>query len=152
MKIRNAILAVAGLALIGCAPEAKGPGADAAHARHEHMEALGKAFKALDKEAKTSAPDAAAMAASVTTIDDLARQLPDWFPAGSGPQDGVKTHAKPEVWTDFAAFAEKAQHLQDAASALRAAAPAGVDAMRAKMNDVGDSCGACHKQFRAKDA
>jgi cytochrome c556 len=146
------VVAVAALALAGCAPEAKGPGAEAAHVRHEHFESLGKAFKALDTEAKKAAPDAAAMAASAATIDDLAHQLPTWFPAGSGPQDGVKTHAKPEVWTDADAFAERARHLRDATGALRAAAPEGVEAMRAKMKDVGAACGACHKQFRAKGA
>lgn len=150
MKIQTLITIAAMLALAACSEEAKGPGAEAAHARHENFEKLGKAFKGLSEEAKKSTPDAAAMAASAATIDDLAKDLPNWFAAGSGPQDGVKTHAKAEVWTDAPGFADKARALREKTAALRAASSQGAAAMAPLIGDVGDRCGACHKQYRSR--
>ena len=57
-------------------------------------------------------PDAAAMAASAATIDDLAKDLPNWF-AWAAALNGVKTHAKAEVWTDTPGFADKARALRE---------------------------------------
>jgi cytochrome c556 len=151
MTIRNLSVIAALAALTACAPEAKGPGAEAAHARHEHFEDLGRTFRVLNDQAKKSAPDAAAMAAAAAKVDDLAKDLPNWFPAGSGPQDGVKTHAKAEVWTNAAGFAEQAQLLQEQTARLRAAAPRGVAAMKPLIADVGARCGSCHKQYRERN-
>ncbi|MGE3301748.1 MAG: cytochrome c [Hyphomonadaceae bacterium] len=151
MSVFAVILGAFGVCLTACSQPPATPGARAAHERHEHFEALGKAFKALDDESKRAAPDAVRMARHVDEVADLAQRLPNWFPEGSGPWDGVKTHARPEIWTDPVSFSERARAFQNAAEKLRAAAPEGVAAMRARMGDVGAACGACHKAFREKD-
>jgi cytochrome c556 len=151
MKIRAfVIVAAAALALSACAPADTSPGGVAAKARHEHFETLGKTFKGLMDEGKKPAPDAAKMTAAAAEIDALAQDLPNWFPAGSGPADGVKTHAKAEVWTQADAFAEKAKGLRDEAAALKAASAEGVVAMQPHVAALGGKCKDCHDQFKAK--
>lgn len=136
------------LALAACAPET--PGSRAAHDRHENMEALGDAFKALTDESRKDAPDQAVMAENAAKVGEMAESLPAWFPAGSGPQDGVKTAAKADVWLNEIEFADKVQEFQAQARELKAAAADGVDAMIAQTNDVGQTCKACHQKFREK--
>jgi cytochrome c556 len=148
MKTPSFIGILVALALAGCAPET--PGGKAAHARHENMEELGDAFKALSDEAKKDAPDAAAMKENAIAIADLAEELPAWFPAGSGPQDGVKTHAKADVWSNEMEFADKVHTFQSEAHELRTVSGDGPDAIAAQVGDLGETCSACHKQFREK--
>jgi cytochrome c556 len=138
------------LGLAACEPAPKTPGAIAARARHENMEKLGRAFKALGDEVKKSAPDAAKLTALAAQIDESAQVLSSWFPAGSGPQDGVKTHAKPEVWTRAGDFADAVARLKNETRELRANAPNGAPAIAANVKDVGEACGECHRTFRAK--
>jgi cytochrome c556 len=139
---------LAAAALLGCAPET--PGSRAAHERHEKMEELGDVFKTLSDEAKKDKPDAAVMSENATKVGELAESLPGWFPAGSGPQDGVKTLAKADVWLNELEFADKVREFQQQASELKTASADGVDAMIAQTNDVGQTCKACHQKFREK--
>lgn len=75
------------------------------------------------------------------------------WPEGSdntGPMKG-KTRAKPEAWTTWPAISKKQEALVTAVTALQPAAGQGLDALRGKIGDVGQSCKACHDDFRAKD-
>jgi cytochrome c556 len=114
------------------------------------MEELGDVFKTLSDEAKKDKPDAAVMSENATKVGELAESLPGWFPAGSGPQDGVKTLAKADVWLNELEFADKVREFQQQASELKTASADGVDAMIAQTNDVGQTCKACHQKFREK--
>jgi cytochrome c556 len=77
-----------------------------------------------------------------------AKQIPGLFPPGTDKGD---TKALPEVWSDSAGFAKAAANLGTAADKLTAAAKADdKDAFAAALKDVGGSCGACHKTYRAK--
>lgn len=151
MKAFVVLAPLACLALAACGgPQT--PGAKAAHERHEHFEALGKAFKALGDELKKDAPDTAKVRESAGAINGYASQVKTWFPAGSGPQDGVKTHALQAVWTDPDGFGQAAAKLTDAASALNAAAQAGdLAAVRGAVPPLGAACKGCHEHFRHKD-
>lgn len=124
------------------------PGEIAAEARHEKFESIGDSFKVINQEAKKPAPDAALIKARAAEIATLAEELPTWFPAGSGPQDGVKTDALEAVWTDQAKFAERAEGLKVASAALRDSDDASVVANAGKL---GAACKACHDSFRKKD-
>ncbi len=145
-----AVAAMAACVALGACQGQTGPGATAAHERHGNFESLGKAFKTLSDEAKKPAPDEAVMKAQAVMIADLARDLPNWFPAGSGPQDGIKTHALETVWTKPAEFQAKALELQAKAEALRAASALGVDAMKPVAGSLGAACKSCHDEFRKK--
>jgi cytochrome c556 len=151
MKAFALLTPIACLALAACGgPQT--PGAKAAHERHKHFEALGKAFKGLGDELKKSAPDLATVREDAAAIDGSATQLKTWFPTGSGPQDGVRTHALAGVWTQPDAFGQKAAKLTDAADALNTAAKAGdLAAVRGAVAPLGAACKGCHDQFRKKD-
>jgi cytochrome c556 len=120
--------------------------------RQENLKALGKNFKALREELAKGAPDKAALVADAQTIDKLAQALPGWFPAGSGPEAGVKTAAKPEIWAKPAEFKQVAEALAPQTHKLvEAAATGDVAVIGAQAKETGAACGACHKEFKVKD-
>jgi cytochrome c556 len=149
--MKRLILLAPVLALTACGgPQT--PGSRAAHERHEHFEALGKAFKRLGDELKKDAPDLAGVKQNAATIKGAAGQLKTWFPAGSGPQDGVKTHALAEVWNRPDAFGQAATRLTDAAATLNTAAQSGdLAGVRGAFLPLGNACKGCHDRFRQKD-
>lgn len=139
------------LALTACGgPQT--PGEKAAYERHERFEALGKAFKTLGDELKKDAPDIARIKESAAAINGDAGQLRTWFPAGSGPQDGVKTEALEAAWKQPDAFAQATTKFAEAAAALNAAAQTGdLAQVRGAVLPLGGTCKGCHDKFREKD-
>ena len=72
-----------------------------------------------------------------------------WFPAGSGPETGIKTAAKPEIWAQPADF--KAAHdalVVEAGKLVTVAASGDAAAIGAQLQATGKACGGCHKPFR----
>jgi cytochrome c556 len=140
------VLATAGVAL---AQEAS-PGGRAVLARQAHYKDLGKAFGGIGAELRKEAPDKAAIAANASTMAALAKDLPAWFPKGSGPEAGVKTAAKAEIWSDAAGFDAAATRLQaETAKLAEAAAGGDLDAIKAQARATGGACQACHERYRA---
>lgn len=118
------------------------------HERHEGMEAIGKANKAIKRELDGASPDLAAVRTSAAKISDLSQKASGWFPAGTGPDVG-KTGAKPEIWKNLDDFTVKMRNFQNAARAFNAAASGGdVTAVKARFADVGKSCKGCHDKYR----
>lgn len=151
-----AAVAAGALALSGgavLAQDAAGtPGGKAVLARQAHYKDLGKAFGAIGAELRKDAPDKAAIAANATTAAGLAADLPSWFPKGSGPEAGVKTAAKAEVWSDAAGFAAAVTKLQQETAKLQQVAAAGdLDALKAQARATGGACKNCHDQYRAPE-
>jgi cytochrome c556 len=129
------------------------PAGRAVAARHQSFKQLGGAFKALVDELKKPSPDKTGLAASAQKMNDLASQQISWFPAGSGPESGAKTAAKPEIWRDPAGFAAAVQRLQGATTKLQQVAVAGddLDALKAQVRETGGACKNCHDKFRVPD-
>jgi cytochrome c556 len=122
------------------------------HDRQAHYKQIGKAGKGIYDQLNSAAPDVAAIQAYAKTIDQLAPQIPSWFPAGSGPEAGVKTAAKPDIWTHPADFKAAAAGLASEAHKFDAVAAGGdLSAIRAEYNPLGKACKTCHDQFRKKD-
>lgn len=72
------------------------------------------------------------------------------FPPGTEKANDTK--ALPAVWSDKADFAAKGKALQDAAEKLVTLADADDKAgFAAQFAEVGKTCGACHRQYKAKD-
>lgn len=146
----SAVVAVSLLAL------AAGGGAVAATkaeqtiaARQAGYKQIGGAFKAINDQLKSGSPDTRLIAANAKTIHDLSLKAPSWFPKGSGPEAGVKTKAKAEIWTDSAKFAAAMKTFQTESAKLQQVAAKGdVGAIQAQVRAVGGSCGGCHKPFR----
>jgi cytochrome c556 len=118
--------------------------ADAFHERHMAMQAVGDAMKPLGAMAKKEAPfDAAAVKASATTIADNLKKAATLFPAGSG---GGESRAKPEIWTDAAAFDKAMKDAHAAALALQGVKDEA--AFGPALGALGGNCKSCHDKYR----
>jgi cytochrome c556 len=149
--IRFALALFVGLAAGGAALAAV-DAAKVEHDRHENFHKIGAAFKVVNDQLKADKPDAGAIGAQARVIHGLAPQIPSWFPAGSGPESGVKTRAKAEIWTDKAGFAAAAKGLETESAKLETIARAGdMDAIKAQVKATGEACGTCHKKFRGPE-
>lgn len=126
--------------------------ASVVQARQAHYKEIGKAMKGIGDSLGSPSPQLPAIQAYARQIDQLAPQIPSWFPAGSGPEAGVKTGAKPDIWAkptefkaDAVAFATEAHHFDQVATA------GDLNAIRAEALSLGKACKTCHESFRQKD-
>jgi cytochrome c556 len=122
-------------------------------ARQDGMKQIGRNFKAVFDQLHASAPDAAVLRTSTEQLAELAGRAPTWFPGGTGPETGIKTAAKTEIWAQPADFAAKAAALASTTRALAAGAaqssdPAVLNPLAAQ---VGGACKACHTSYRVPD-
>ena len=70
---------------------------------------------------------------------------------GEGTDKGLPQRAKPEVWKESAKFKAAADKMIGEVAKLDAAAKSGsLDAIKAATGAVGQSCKACHDDFRAE--
>lgn len=93
--------------------------------------------------------DAKAAAANANIVNDLAA-LP--FTAfGEGTDKGLPNRAKPEIWKEAAKFKAAGDKMVAEVAKLDAAAKTGnLDAIKAAVGGVGQTCKACHDDFRAE--
>jgi len=92
----------------------------------------------------------------VTKLEKPAKAMARWikvfpteFPPGS--DKGGNTKALPKIWSDPAGFVKAADRLAVAADKLAADARTGnVQTFAAQLKVVGDACGACHKEYKAR--
>ena len=118
------------------------------HERHEGMEGMGKATKAIGRELKSSTPNLETIRASAKTITDFAPHVASLFPPGTGSDVG-KTGAKDEIWQTPQDFIAKAGDFQKAAQAFGGAAQGGdINAIKASFGGLGKACKACHDKYR----
>lgn len=118
--------------------------------RHEGMEEIGDAWKALSGAVKAANPDLGKVQDEAATLARLAPEVSGWFPPGTGPDVG-KTRAKAEIWQKPEDFADKRNAFQRAAQAFNAAAQSGdLAAIKARHGDLGKSCKACHDLYRSE--
>ena len=119
------------------------------HVRHEGMEAIGDAQKAIHRA--LGASDLPTVRSNAAKIAQLSQQASGWFPAGTGP-DVAKTRAKPDIWQTPDDFAAKLRNFQGAARAFNAAASGNdVAAMNSAFGQLGGACKACHEKYRAEE-
>lgn len=120
--------------------------------RIDNYKKIGKAFKDINDGLKADAPDAKAIAAQAKVIKDLSGHIPSWFPKGTGPEAGVKTRAKAEIWSDWATFAAAAKGLQTESAKLETIAKGGdIDAIKGQVKATGGACKTCHDKFRGPE-
>jgi cytochrome c556 len=119
--------------------------------RHDNMEALGDATKAINNELKSSSPDVAVIRKSADEIAKLAPELHGWFPEGTGPDVG-KTRAKAEIWQKPEDFTQKANAFRQAEQQFQAAVHSGdVGKIQGAFADLGKTCKACHDPYRSPE-
>jgi cytochrome c556 len=120
--------------------------------RHHHFHDIGSAFKGVMDELKKPDPSIAEIQKFAAVIDGLAPQVPSWFPAGTGPETGIKTQALATVWQKPDEFKKDAAAFTTQAHAFNTAALTGkLDAVRAGARPLGETCKTCHETFRARD-
>ena len=117
--------------------------------RHDNYEDIGKNMKALQDNMKAATPDMAAVIAAATKIKDYAGQMGTWFPAGTGPDSGIKTEAKANIWTDRATFDAAVVKLQEESTKLAAVTDAA--GFKAQFPVTGGACKNCHDTFREEE-
>ena len=142
-----------GMTAAGAGALAQSAGAKAVAVRQANFKQMGAAFKATNDELKNDKPNTAAISAQAKKLNDLAKTEQTWFPKGSGPEAGVKTAAKPEIWSDAAGFAAAVKSLQSEAAKLQQVSAGGnVDAVKAQVKATGGACGSCHNKYRVKQS
>jgi len=120
--------------------------------RQTQLKKFGKAFKAMNDELKSSSPDVAAIQAAAATLPVESAGMEDWFPAGSGPESGVKTDALPAIWENRADFDEKIVKFKAASDVLVAASATGdLTAIGDAFGMTGGTCKSCHDTYRKDD-
>ncbi|MEO6717715.1 MAG: cytochrome c [Novosphingobium sp.] len=123
--------------------------ANQAPARVAGYRDLGAAFKAFNDALRSPSPQPAILQASVRKIRSAAAQQYGWFPSGSAPRPGLKTAAKPEIWSQPGRFRQSQDAFSAQAAALEPAVASGnLAVMRTAARSLGAACKGCHDQFR----
>jgi cytochrome c556 len=141
--------AVAALLVCGqAAAQFKNPD-DAIEYRQGALAVMGNHFSRIGAMASGKLPfDAQAVQANADLVVTLARLPWSAFMEGSDKGD---TNARPEVWSQADKFKAASRKLEDATVKLAAAARTGnQDAVKAAYGAAGETCKACHDDFRKK--
>ena len=139
-------IALAAVAAVVSIAGATATGTTAIKERHEAMEDIGQAMKALAAIAKKEAPfDAEVVKASAETIANLLEKAADLFPDGSDKGD-VETWAKAEIWTDRENFNKDLQSAHAAAVEMQSVTDEA--AFGAALGALGNGCKTCHDKYR----
>jgi len=124
----------------------------AVEARQSNFKDMGGAFKAIRDQLRRGTPDIVAIQQAAQQMKDYADQQHTWFPKGSGPEAGVKTDAKAEIWSDTAGFSEVQKvFAAEAPKLLTAANAKDIDGLKAQVLVVGKTCKGCHDKYRVPD-
>ena len=113
--------------------------------RQKDMKENGASAKALKKAVEEK--DYATAELKAKEIAGHAAQIPDLFPKGSTSE---KSRAKSEIWEKWDEFTKDAAQMKKTSSELaEAAAAKDATKVKAKFDDLGNTCDSCHKSFRA---
>lgn len=146
--VTAALIAFAGTAAIGAAAN------DVIAARQGHYKELGKAFKAINDQLKSSTPDIAVIKANAPTVTKIGKQQhhENWFPAGTQSGQGLQTSASAAIWKNQSDFnAKRADFAKASASFAGIAAKGDLEAIKASVGAIGKTCKACHETYREQD-
>jgi cytochrome c556 len=142
----GAVLVAAGSSYAQLDPKA------AIAARVNGYRETGAAFKTINDQLKTDAPAKIMLRISAKRIAQTAHEQYGWFPAGSGPDAGVKTKAKPVIWSDAAGFKAAQDRLDKEAAMMAQLVDTGdAAAIKKQAHALGEACAACHNRYRAED-
>ena len=119
--------------------------------RQQGLKDMGAAAKVIRDELKGT-PDLEKIKDASAKIQKTADEMANWFPSGSGPEAGVNTAAKPDIWSDPDGFSSARKALVEQSAKLAEAAKSGdAQAVGASFKNVGKSCGGCHEKFKVKE-
>ena len=143
-----ASLAAAGLAT---AAYAFAP-ADTIRMRQANYKQMAAALKGTNDQLRADSPSLPLIRQHSALLNRHAVRVLRWFPRGTGPESGVRTRAKAEIWTDRRGFTQAGARLLVAARELDAAARRGdIARVRAAFPGLRGACGACHDAYRGPE-
>ena len=120
---------------------------DAIKYRKASFTVMAAHFGRIGAMASGRAPFDAAIAAENAAIVETMSKLP-WVAFGAGTDKG-DTRALPAIWSEQAKFKEGADKMQAEVGKLAAAAKTGnLDSVKAAFGAAGQTCKACHDNFR----
>lgn len=124
--------------------------ADTIKARQQGFKALGAASKTIRDELRDGG-DAQKIRAAAIDIRKAADAIAAWFPAGTGPEAGVKTEAKAEIWKDAAGFAKAREaFVREAQRYVQLADAGDIAGLNEANKALGQTCKGCHDSYREK--
>ncbi len=121
------------------------------HARHEHYEELGDAFKVVRDQSKASKPDMAAIKTAAKFVGEAAAEQAEVVPGRHRPGSRQDAGARCNLG-QARGIQSRDEKIQRRGAEVDSAANAGdADAVKTAFGDVGKACKGCHEQFREKE-
>ena len=153
--MKKFVICVTAVAALCGAAYAQRPAASAAatiQARQANYKQMAVALRAIGEQLRSGSPDLAQIRPRAALLANRATQLLRWFPRGTGPETGVRTRAKAEIWSNHQGFLHSGATFLVAARELNAAAAAGdLARVRAALPAVQRTCSGCHDNFRGPE-
>jgi len=147
-----ASLAIAGAVTMAAAQTRFAPAAETIRMRQANYKQMGGAVKGVNDQLAGDAPAIAEIRRHSATIARHARNVLTWFPHGTGAEAGVRTRAKPEIWSDPRGFRVAGANLLVAARGLDAEARSGdVEGVRTALPTLRRACAGCHETYRGPE-
>ena len=123
---------------------------DALKYRKAAMTLIGAHFGALGAMARGDRPFDAAVATANAQVMEMASKLPFEAMFVAGTHDNANTTAKGNIVTDKDKFLAGAKRMQDEVVKLVAAAKTDQAGLRTQFGAVGQTCKACHTDYRTQ--
>ncbi len=116
------------------------------------MSTLGTQMRASGMILRNEIARPADLVSHATGLHQASQFLAELYPAGTGPEQIPDSRAKPEIWEHWDDFAERAAGFEEASAKLVEVARTGdMAAYGAQFRQVGQSCSACHDDFRVPE-
>jgi cytochrome c556 len=118
--------------------------------RQSNYRRMEAAMSAISDQLRAVRPSLQDIGVQSAWLDHFGGQLLREFPRGTGPEAGVRTRARPAIWSNPRGFQRAGGRLLVAARGMRAAALRGdLVRVRAAFPLVRAACNGCHRDFRA---
>lgn len=151
-KLVIASFAVAAICGVAYAQQPAANAAATIQARQASYKQFAGALKGISDQLRSGSPDIAQIRPRAALLADRSVLILRWFPRGTGPEAGVRTRAKSEIWSNAAGFRHAGAAFVVATRALNRAARSGdLAQVRTALPAVQRACGACHDSFRAPE-
>jgi cytochrome c556 len=117
--------------------------------RQQGFKTTGSAFKAVKDGLQGGHADPDRIRDAAAQFQQTAGRIASWFPSSTGPDAGIKTAARAEIWSDAAGFKQAGDQFAEQArkfAALAASDTVDPDALKS----LGATCAGCHDKYRVR--
>ena len=148
-KLLHPLFLIAAVSLAAPAAAQFAKPEDAVKYRQSAFALIGNHMSRINGQLKSGRPDMQEVRSSAELVQLLAPLPFEAFTPGSDMVSQSK--ARPEIWKDTAKVKDLAEKMQAEVAKLAVAAKGGdAKAIQAQVGAVGQSCKACHDDYRAK--